>query len=50
MFHLAAIIFFVLGVIFLAWSLAHGVWTWELFDSLGLASWCIAGHPKNKWG
>ena len=47
MLHLLAIISFVLGVIFLAWSIAHGVWTWELFGMLGLTLWCISG--KHDW-
>lgn len=46
MIHLAAIIAFILAVIFWAWSLGHGVWQWELFMLLGLALWCISGHPK----
>ena len=44
--HLAAIIAFILGVIFYAWSISHGIWAWEFFMLLGLALWCISAHPK----
>lgn len=45
MLHLLAIISFVLGTVFLAWSIKHGVWGWQLFDTIGLTLWCISG----KW-
>ena len=44
MLHLLAIIAFVLAVIFLAWGIAHGVWTWQLFGMLGLLLWCVSGR------
>ena len=49
MVHLLAIIAFVLSVVFYAWDIAHGHWTWTLFMLLGLLLWCISGHPKCKW-
>lgn len=47
MFHLAAIILFILSVIFYAWSLGHGVWNYILFALLALTCWCISAHPKS---
>ena len=44
--HLAAIIAFILAVIFWILAIGHGVWQWELFMLLGLALWCLSAHPK----
>ena len=44
MVHLAAIISFALAVIFNAWNIHHGVWSWVLFMLLGLLLWCISGR------
>lgn len=49
MLHLLAIIALTFSVIFYAWSLGHGVWTWTLFELLGLTLWCISEHPRNRW-
>ena len=45
MFSLAAIIAFALSVIFYAWSVGHGVWTWQLFMLTGLL--CVA--ISSRW-
>lgn len=47
MLRLIAIISFVLGVIFLAWNIQHGVWTYKLFELLGLLFWCVSGGEGN---
>jgi len=47
--HLLAIISFVFGVVFYAWSLGHGVWTWPFFELLGLTLWCASSHEKSRW-
>jgi hypothetical protein len=47
MFAIAAIISFALSVIFYAWTLSHGVWSWELFMLIGLLCLAISGKsPK----
>lgn len=46
MFHLAAIVLFILSVIFAAFSIAHGIWTYQFFMILALTCWCISGHAK----
>ena len=45
MLHLAAIISFALSVIFYAWDISHGHWTYILLALLGLFLWCVSG----KW-
>lgn len=42
MFRLAAIVFFALSVIFNAWTIGHGIWTWELFALLGALCFAIS--------
>lgn len=44
--HLLAIIAFALAVIFYAWSITHGVWTWEFFMLWGFLLEAISAHPK----
>jgi hypothetical protein len=39
---LLAIFFFALAVIFEAWSISHGAWTWHLLVLLGLLAWCLS--------
>lgn len=43
---LLAIISFILSLIFYAWSISHGIWTWQFFMILGLALDCLSDHPK----
>jgi len=42
--HLLAIISFALAVIFNAWNIHHGAWSWTLFTVIGLLLWCISGR------
>jgi hypothetical protein len=42
MVRLCAIISLALALIFEAWSISHGVFTWHLFAILGLLLWCIS--------
>ena len=41
-----ALLCFLLSLIFSAWSLAHGAFTWQFFMILGLFFWCLSGHPN----
>jgi hypothetical protein len=44
---LLAILSFFMSVIFYAWDISHGHWTWTLFMLLGLFLWCLSGsHGK----
>jgi hypothetical protein len=43
---LLAVIAFVMSVIFSAWSIHHGVWSWQFFMLWGLLLWCVSGHAK----
>jgi hypothetical protein len=50
MVRLLAIIAFALAVIFDAWSITHGAFTWELFMLLGLLAWCISSAwDRTPW-
>ena len=50
MVRLLAIVFFALAVVFDAWSVSHGVWTWHLLALLGLLAWCISSAWDNhRW-
>lgn len=46
MIHLLAIIAFALAVIFFAWHIVHGVWSWQFFMLWGFLLSTIAGHEK----
>jgi hypothetical protein len=48
MIKLFAIISLALSLVFYAWSISHGTFTWILFLILGLLLWCISDHPKVK--
>ena len=46
MIHLLAIVSLIISVIFYAFSVQHGVWSWILFMLIGLTLWCVSGHEK----
>jgi hypothetical protein len=43
--HLLAIVALCFAVVFFAFTIVHGIWAWQLFMLIGLALWCISGHP-----
>jgi hypothetical protein len=49
MFRLAAIVAFVLAIIFYAWNINHDVWTYTLFTLVGLLCWCISDTTTWPW-
>ena len=44
--HLLAIIAFALSVIFYAWSIKHGVWSWQFFMLWGFLLEAVSSHDK----
>ena len=49
MIHLLAILAFALAVIFFAWNIKHGVWSWEFLMLWGFLLECVSGHEKWPW-
>lgn len=42
MLRILAILAFVMSIIFYAWNISHGTWTWVLWALLGAALWCAS--------
>lgn len=42
----AAVIMFIMAIIFAAWSIHHGVWQSSFFMLWGLLLWCLSVRPK----
>lgn len=48
MFYLAGIVAFVLSIIFYAWHLSHGTFTYILFMLIGFLCMALAGRYPNR--